>query len=49
MNHKTSGILFIAAGIASFVAAATAKELSLYGVGFVFIGIGIAFLRGKKE
>ena len=44
MNPRVGGILFIAAGIASFGAAILEEQRTFYGVGVAFIAIGIALL-----
>jgi hypothetical protein len=49
MNRKFSGMLFIAAGVAFFVAAWLGQQRAFLGVGIAFIGIGIAFLIRRER
>jgi uncharacterized membrane protein HdeD (DUF308 family) len=44
MNYKTSGILFIVAGILFFGVAWIGENRVLYVVGITFMVLGIAFL-----
>ena len=43
-NQKTSGILFVFAGLAFIVAYWLSKQVSFIGVGIAFIGIGASFI-----
>lgn len=49
MNHKVGGILFIVAGVAFFVTALMAEQRVFYGVGFPFVGLGVALLIGVSK
>jgi uncharacterized membrane protein len=49
LNRKVGGILFIAAGVAFFVAALMAGQRAFYGIGFPFIGLGVALLIGAGK
>lgn len=43
-KQKTSGILFVFAGIAFIIAYWLSKQISFIGVGIAFIGIGASFI-----
>ncbi len=49
MNRRASGVLFIAAGVFFFIAAFLAEQRAFYGVGFPFIGLGVAVLIGVSK
>ena len=47
-NNKVAGGLFILAGMFFFVAALMGKQVSFYGVGAMFVMLGVAYLIRSK-
>lgn len=46
---KTSGTLFILAGLAFFVAYVLGKQVAFIGVGAAFIGIGASYIMKSNN